>query len=271
MSAEGCSQLYPLAYEIIMSCDPLEKANQSRVLAQRWKDGTIEADPNLCTAVRIEIPGRPERPELVYPQNVPRRAVSSRDGHAAMIHAIAHIEFNAINLAWDAVYRFRDLPASYIDDWVKVADEEAYHFQLLRARLNELGFDYGDFPAHNGLWDMACQTDHDPLERMALVPRVLEARGLDATPKIMRRLQGIGDHQTVDLLENIILKDEIGHVAIGSRWFKHLCAERGLNSETVFLALVKRYLKGSLRGPFNHGARVSAGFSASELELLANL
>ncbi len=247
------------------------KAELTRYLSRQWRDGELATDASDEPVQLIESPGRPARPLLVYPQDVPRRSLSTPEGHAAMIHAITHIEFNAINLAWDAVYRFRALPRAYIDDWIKVADEEAYHFQLLRKRLNDIGYDYGDFPAHNGLWDMACQTAHDPLERMALVPRVLEARGLDATPKIVRRLRAIGDFETVDLLENVILRDEIGHVDIGSRWFRYLCAERGLDSRTVFIDLIKRYLKGALRGPFNQTARRLAGFDQEEMTQLEQL
>lgn len=254
-----------------MEPDAPRKAELSRQLAQQWRDGEVATDPSDEPVQHIESPGRPDRPVLVYPQDVPRRSLSTPEGYAAMIHAITHIEFNAINLAWDAVYRFRAFPRAYIDDWIKVADEEAYHFQLLRKRLNDLGYDYGDFPAHNGLWDMACQTAHDPLERMALVPRVLEARGLDATPKIVRRLRAMADFETVDLLENVILKDEIGHVEIGSRWFRHLCAERELDSRAVFIDLIKRYLKGTLRGPFNQAARRLAGFTAEEMAELERL
>lgn len=263
--------LFSEVLDVIMECDPARKALRSRDLAASWRDGAIVVDDNDAPVRRIDQPGRPSKPELVFPQDVPRRTLSTPEGHAALIHAITHIEFNAINLAWDAVYRFRSLPREYIDDWVRVADEEALHFQLLRRRLNELGYDYGDFPAHNGLWDMACQTAADSLERMALVPRVLEARGLDATPKILRRLAAINDHETVDLLENVILRDEVGHVEIGSRWFKYLCAERGLDSEKVFIDLIKRYLKGTLRGPFNLAARRLAGFSQEEITALEQL
>lgn len=264
-------RLYVDALSIIMDTDAQRKARSTRLLAQQWRDGALTADLNDAPVRLIESPGRPERPVLVYPQDVPRRSMSTPEGHGAMIHAIAHIEFNAINLAWDAVYRFRDLPRAYIDDWIRVADEEAYHFQLLCQRLSDLGYEYGDFAAHNGLWDMACQTSHDPLDRMALVPRVLEARGLDATPKIVRRLRAIGDYETVDLLENVIMRDEIGHVEIGSRWFRYLCAERGLDSQAVFIDLIKRYLKGALRGPFNQAARRLAGFSQDEMAQMEQL
>ena len=160
------------------------------------------------------------------------RRVSSAEGHAALLHAIAHIEFNAINLALDCVYRFRGLAADFYTGWADVAAEEASHFGLVCERLRALGHDYGDFPAHNGLWEMTVKTAHDPLARMALVPRVLEARGLDATPPIMRKLEAIGDAETLRVLE-IILRDEIGHVALGDRWFRHFCALRGVEPEAT--------------------------------------
>ena len=177
---------------------------------------------------------------------------------------------NAINLALDAVYRFRDMPQQYYSDWVSVAAEEAYHFTLLRDRLRELNCEYGDLPAHNGLWDMAQKTAFDPMVRMALVPRVLEARGLDVTPEIMKRLSHAGDDKTVEILR-IILRDEVGHVAIGSRWFKFHCDKRGLDSERTFLDLILQYFNGPLRGPFNYKERKQAGFSDAEMQQLEHL
>ena len=187
-----------------------------------------------------------------------------------MIHAIAHIEFNAINLAWDAVYRFRRLPGQFYDDWVRVADEEAYHFQLVRGHLATLGYDYGDFDAHDGLWEMARKTAHDPMVRMALVPRVLEARGLDVTPGIMARLARHGDHAAVAVLE-IILREEVGHVEIGSRWFRYLCDHRGLHPQETFRHLFDRYMTGRRKGPLHRQARLRAGFSEEELDYLEGM
>jgi uncharacterized ferritin-like protein (DUF455 family) len=158
----------------------------------------------------------------------------------------------------------------YFADWVRVADEEAYHFTLLRERLQSLGYDYGDFAAHNGLWEMAQDTAHDVLIRMALVPRVLEARGLDVTPGMIARLRAVGDRETVALLE-IILRDEIGHVEIGTRWFRYLCAQRGVAPEDTFRDLIRRYLKGRIKGPFHRDARLLAGFSEGELESLEQM
>ena len=184
-----------------------------------------------------------------------------------MIHSICHIEFNAINLAWDAVYRFQDMPDKYYDDWVNVAKEEAYHFELLSKHLESLGYSYGDFDAHNGLWESALTTAYDPMVRMALVPRVLEARGLDVTPGIVKKLEGIGDIKAVEILA-IVHHDEIGHVEVGTRWFRYLCEERKLDSEKVFKELINEYMKGILRGPFDHDVRKKAGFTESELLFL---
>ena len=197
-----------------------------------------------------------------------RRRLGSLRGRAALIHAIVHIEFNAINLALDALYRFRDLPDAYYRDWLQVAAEEARHFVMLETRLGELGHQYGDFPAHDGLWRMAVESAHDVLLRMALVPRVLEARGLDVTPGMIRRLQAAGDDQTADILR-IILREEIGHVAIGTYWFRSICTQRDLDSETTFARLLSSHMPAAMHGPLNTEARLKAGFTASELESLA--
>ena len=212
-------------------------------------------------------PGRPEKPRLVDPQRVPKRAFHTLAGRATLIHAIAHIEFNAINLALDAMYRFRGLPLDYYRDWQRVAQEEAQHFALLRAHLQTLGHDYGDFDAHNGLWDMARRTAHDPLVRMALVPRVLEARGLDVTPAMREKLLKHGDRKAAQILD-IIERDEIGHVAIGNRWYGYLCQQRGVDPFATFLRLLQEYEVPNFRPPFHLDARRAAGFSAQELELL---
>ena len=198
---------------------------------------------------------------------MPRRQLNGQENHAALIHALTHIEFNAINLALDAVQRFPDLPPEFHGDWLRVAAEEAEHFSLLRAHLREAGRDYGDFPGHDGLWEMAMKTAHDPLARMALVPRLLEARGLDVTPGIQRKLKGYGDAAGAALLD-IILRDEIGHVAAGDRWFRHLCGERGLQPEAAFLAQLATPGVPRPRRPFNETARLAAGFSAAELAAL---
>lgn len=257
--------LHAAARACIDVCDPAAKVALSHGVAAAWRAGRLRR--NDGSPERIPVPGRPLRPALVAPNRLKKRGLGSAAGRACLVHALAHIEFNAINLAWDAVYRFRALPEAYYDGWVQVADEEASHFALLQERLSEMGYAYGDFPAHNGLWEMACKTDHDPLVRMALVPRVLEARGLDVTPGMMERLRKVGDDRTVSILE-IILRDEIGHVAIGSRWFRFLCARRGLTPENTFRSLLSQYMQGQIKGPFHEQARIEAGFSATELREL---
>lgn len=260
--------LFEAAARCLMACEVEEKLHLTQQTAQAWRDDLLSLD---CKdgPEPIGEPGHPAKPVLVTPDQVPRRGLGTQEGLAALVHAMAHIEFNAINLAWDAVYRFRDLPESYYSDWITVANEEADHFQLLRTRLHELGTDYGDFTAHNGLWDMARRTAYDPMVRMALVPRVLEARGLDATPPIMAKLRAIGDQAALDILD-IVLSDEITHVAVGDRWFRHLCAQRGLAPEATFLHLFNAFDAPRLQPPVNEKARLEAGFSESEIETLAN-
>ena len=212
-----------------------------------------------------DAPGRPSRPRLVSPRCLPQRGLGTPQGRAALVHAVAHIEFNAVNLAWDAAYRFLDMPVGYYRDWVEVASDEARHFALLRGRLRELGHEYGDFDAHDGLWEMARKTAESCLERMALVPRVLEARGLDVTPGMIARLAGVRDDATVAILETI-LREEVAHVAAGSRWFAHCCQRAGVEPETTFRLLVARHGAG-VRPPFNRPARLQAGFSAGEMDV----
>jgi len=212
-------------------------------------------------------PGRPPRPELVDASRVPRRRLGSEAGRAALVHAIAHIEFNAINLALDAAYRFRSMPPEFYRDWVSVAVDEANHFKLLEGRLRQLDSFYGAFPAHNGLWEMAEKTADSCLVRMALVPRVLEARGLDVTPWMIQRLAAMGDRETIDILE-VILSEEVRHVAIGTRWYRYCCALDKRDPLATFLELLKQNYPGSLRGPFNLEARFAAGFTPEEMTAL---
>ncbi len=213
------------------------------------------------------LPGRPERPTLVLPSALKTRAVGTLEGRACLIHALTHIEANAINLALDIIWRFDTMPEAFYRDWWQVAQEEALHFELLAAHLRTLGHDYGDFPAHDGLWDMASKTRHDLLARLALVPRTLEARGLDATPAIRNKLVSVGDQAAARILD-IILRDEIGHVAIGNRWFRQLCAQRGLEPVTTYAMLAQQYAAPVLKGPFNLSARRAAGFEEAELDAL---
>jgi uncharacterized ferritin-like protein (DUF455 family) len=215
------------------------------------------------------IPGRPAAPPLVSPRELKHRAVTSVEGRAALLHALAHIEFNAINLALDALWRFDGLPAEYYDDWLQVAAEEAYHFSLLSTHLKTLGdgYHYGCFPAHDGLWEMARRTSGDWLARLALVPRTLEARGLDASPPIRAKLASAGDAEGAAILD-IILRDEIGHVAIGNRWYRWGCERAGCDPIETYARLAAQYNAPRLRGPFNLEARRAAGFDDDELAAL---
>ncbi|WP_462321691.1 ferritin-like domain-containing protein [Halochromatium sp.] len=258
-----------LAATCLAETDPATKVALTRQVTARWAAGEIASDtpPDWRP---LDTPGRPAKPVLVDARELPKRKLSTPEGLVSLVHAVAHIEFNAINLAWDAVQRFPQMPKSFKSDWIQVAAEEAEHFVLMQERLQTLGQDYGDLPAHDGLWDMACRTAGDVLERMALVPRVLEARGLDVTPGMIERLGRIGDHDTADRLA-IILRDEIGHVAIGSRWFHHLCDERGLEPQATSLAMIQRHLRGEVRCPLNRSDRRRAGFNESELDDLEEL
>ena len=258
--------LYGAAHACLMAVTAEEKVFLTQQAAQAWRDGRLPRKAGGRVEA-IPEPGRPEAVKLVRPRDLPRRKPVNREGRAVLFHALCHIEFNAINLAWDAVYRFRDMPDDYYGDWIRVAGEEAYHFTLLRDHLRGLGHDYGDFPAHNGLWEMAMETAYDVLARMALVPRCLEARGLDVSPGIKQKLLDNGDTEGAALLD-IILRDEIGHVAIGNRWFHYLCGQRGLDPMPAFQALLDRHMKGRLQGPFHLEARRQAGFTEEELAYL---
>ena len=230
----------------------------------------LEPAAELSAAPDIPLPGRPARPPLIAPADVPQRSPFTPEGMAALLHAIAHIEFNAINLALDAVWRFAGMPVDFYRDWLRVAAEEATHFGLLRSHLQSLGHDYGDFPAHDGLWEMCVKTQHDITARMALVPRTLEARGLDATPLIQARLRKVNTPaalRTIEILD-VILRDEIGHVAIGNRWYGWLCAQQGLDPLAHYRVLARRHEAPRLRPPFNDAARLAAGFSQQELDYL---
>nr|WP_221187489.1 ferritin-like domain-containing protein [Luteimonas sp. RC10] len=255
------------ARQCLDACDPDTKVALTRHHAARQRAGRLPLPASPPPPEPIRMPGRPPRPRLVHPRELPRRGLGSDEGRAAFVHAIAHIELNAIDLAWDAVYRFRGLPVAFYADWVAIADDEARHFVLLRDRLRAFGRDYGDFDAHNGLWEMCEKTAHDGLARMALVPRVLEARGLDVTPGMIVKLRALGDDATADILE-IILREEIPHVAAGSRWFRWYCARDGIDPEPRFRELLTDYARSVLHGPFNLDARAAAGFSAEELAAL---
>ena len=261
------TSLFEAAAECLAAADPDEKVALTHRHAAAFARGELHIPADAPPPDPIRMPGRPPRPRLVHPRELPKRGLGSDEGRAAFLHAIAHIELNAIDLGWDAVYRFRGLPEGFYRDWSQVADDEARHFVLLRDRLRELGFDYGDFDAHNGLWEMCEKTAHDGLARMALVPRVLEARGLDVTPGMIARLRGMGDARTVEILETI-LREEVAHVAAGSRWYRWYCEGGGVEPRARFRELLQEYASGYLRGPFNIEARLLAGFDEDELESL---
>ncbi len=250
--------------------NPFKKSTAVRQLAQSWRDGDVSLDTEeslSAAALALSIPGRPEKPELVHPKVLKNRSMRTLEGRAALIHALAHIEFNAINLSLDAVWRFSAMPEQFYTDWLSVADEESYHFSLLNEHLESLGYAYGDLPGHNGLWEMTERTKADVLDRMALVPRVLEARGLDATPSIKNKLVQAGDQRAGEILD-IILRDEIGHVAIGNHWFNWLCEARALDPLTSFEAIALKHDAPRMRPPFNIPAREAAGFTADEIAYL---
>lgn len=244
-----------------------EKAEGVKALALAWRRGEVFLCAEHALAASDGIPGRPERPELVPPVAVKHRSMRTAEGRAALIHALAHIEFNAINLALDAIWRFPGMPSDYYADWLRVAAEEALHFSLLASHLRTLGYAYGDFAAHNSLWEMADKTKGDILARIALVPRTLEARGLDASPPVRAKLAQAGDIAAAEILD-IILRDEIGHVAVGNRWYAWLCLARGLDPVAAYAELAAQYKAPPLRGPFNLEARRAAGFSEEELAAL---
>ncbi|KAF1008553.1 MAG: hypothetical protein GAK28_00975 [Luteibacter sp.] len=262
--------LHAAARRCLDAADPAEKVRLTFATWDALCRDELRPDEASPPALPIALPGRPERPRLVSPRELSQRGLGSAEGRAALVHAIAHIEFNAIDLAWDAVYRFRGKPVAYYRDWASCANDEARHYTMLSGRLAELGHAYGDFDAHNGLWDMAEKTAHSDTARMALVPRVLEARGLDVTPGMMDRLRKQGDDRTVAILD-VILREEVAHVAAGTRWFHYCCERDGIEPEATFATLLNDYMHGSLRGPFNLDARREAGFSESELTWLGTL
>ena len=248
--------------ELLALADPVAKAQAVSALDRQ---GPVDCALHLQASAPV--PGRSERPVLVPHTQIRQISLANPRGHAALLHAIVHIERNAIDLALDICWRFAALPVAFYRDWLQVAVEEAYHFTLLREHLLSLGFDYGDFAAHNGLWEMAERTQDDLLARVALVPRTLEARGLDASPAVKAKLLGIGDVKGGEILD-IILRDEIGHVATGNRWYGWLCAQRSLDPVATYAALTVKYQAPKLRRPFNLDARRAAGFSDAELTAL---
>jgi len=258
--------VYQQIQDVLLEENPQQKSDAVDKLYQRWCSGKLIRSPDLAI-LPIEVPGRPDLPRLVDPRRLSRRSTSTDAGRIGLLHAIAHIEFNAINIALDAAYRFRQMPDRFVTDWLLVASEEARHFSLLNRYLRDSGSFYGELDAHNGLWEMVCKTREDVLHRMALVPRVMEARGLDVTPAMIKRFSNIGDYRAVEILQ-VIYGDEIGHVRIGNYWYQYLCKQRQLDAIDTFRELVDLYLNGKLRGPFNWPARLEAGFEADELSAI---
>ena len=264
-------ELRQSALEILALTDAQSKVSRVFQLFDDYQQQLVSLNlSDVLNPHNLVLPGRPEKPELIPPLQVAKRKMDSVEGRASLLHSLAHIEFNAMNLALDAIWRFSDMPQQYYEDWLKVAKEESYHFSLVNEHMQSFGFSYGDFSAHNSLWEMVERTTDSVIARMALVPRTMEARGLDAVPGIRDRFKQIKDVKAVEILE-IILHDEIGHVFIGNRWFNFLCSNAGLSPITAYRELAQKYHAPTLRGPFNFEARQQAGFTSEELDLLESL
>jgi uncharacterized ferritin-like protein (DUF455 family) len=257
------NELRARALYCLLERDPQAKARAVADMAE----AALRIAPEAPLSTAEEIPGKPDRPELVPPLQVGRRSMATVEGRAMLIHALAHIEFNAVNLSLDALWRFPGMPSEYYTDWLQVAKEEATHFSMLAAHLQTLGFAYGDFPAHASLWEMVEKTCDDVMARMALVPRTLEARGLDAIPPLRAKIAQAGDMAAAKILD-IILHDEVGHVEIGNRWYGYLCEQRGMEPVSTYATLCIQYKAPVLKGPFNLEARRRAGFTEEELQSL---
>lgn len=258
--------LYQQAKNCFLLADPDEKLALTYDVAGAWDSGQLEWKEGELPELLNE-PGRPDKPEIVFPRDVKKRKLKSEVGRAALIHALTHIELTAINLAWDSIYRYRDMPKEYYADWVQCAKEEAEHFNMLRNKLREMGYDYGSFPAHNELWKMAVTTSGDLMDRMGIIHRVFEARALDVVPNTIKKFENMNDQSMVKAL-NVICNDEIGHVSAGSKWFKYRCEQEQLDPDKTFIRLLETYMKHPLSGPFNHEARLQTGFSQVELDYL---
>ncbi len=265
--------LYEQAKDCFLTVDPDEKLQLSLEIVGAWDGGLLEwqeADPLIQQPLLLNQPGRLDKPVYVDVHKVKNRGFKSIQQRASLIHALAHIELTAVNLSWDSIYRYRHMPKDYYADWVQTAKEESQHFYLLRQRLRDMGYDYGDFPVHNELWQMAVDTADDLMARMAIVHRVLEARALDVVPFSEAKFRSIGDSQTADALV-IIANDEIGHVNSGSRWFRYRCEQERVDPDKMFFTLMQKYLKSTPKGPFNREARMKAGFSLAEMQELERL
>ena len=258
--------IFDYAKICLQSADIEQKLATTHEAWQKLQAGGLSFKSNQPVG-SIALTQFPARPQLLPPRSMAKRNLNTSEGVAAMFHALAHIEFNAINLALDAIWRFPNLPEDYYKDWLKVAQEESYHFELLSNYLIGIGYGYGSFDAHNSLWEMVEKTKNDPLARMALVPRTMESRGLDALPLIRKRFIQINDKEMTSILE-VILNDEVGHVEVGNRWFNYHCQQQGLDPIQAYADLVQKYDAPKLRGPFNYAARKAAGFTDAELAAL---
>jgi uncharacterized ferritin-like protein (DUF455 family) len=256
------------ALQSLLETDPASKCAGVAAMLDAWRAGSLPLDSAAVLAEPAAIPGRPARPQLVPPRLVGRRSMATVEGRAMLVHALAHIEFNAVNLALDALWRFPGMPDGYYADWLRVAAEEASHFTLLTRHLETLGHAYGDFAGHDSLWEMVAKTAGDVLARMALVPRTMEARGLDAIPPLRAKLAQAGDLAAARILD-VLLRDEVGHVEIGNRWYCYLCGQRGLEPVATYDDLTVQYKAPVLKGPFNVEGRRAAGFTEAELARFA--
>ncbi len=250
------------ARAVVTKADTSQKVAIAEHAASAWFGRRLSLGALRTAAPMPDRPGRPDRPQLLPPRDMPRRSTEGLRGRIALLHALAHIELNAIDMTWDLIGRFvsEPMPQSFFDDWVRVGLEEARHFAMLTARLGELGAAYGDLPAHDGLWQSAQATGNSLIARVAIVPLVLEARGLDVSPGLIERLELAGDRESAAAI-SIIYRDELGHVAVGARWFRYLCARQALAPEPTFHALVRQYFRGTIRPPFNDRARAEAGLT----------
>lgn len=258
------------ARAIVMATEPEDKIDLAKAAARDWRSRRLSLGLRSAAVTMPNRPGRPLQPPLLHPRDMPRRSTSGLRGRIALLHALAHIELNAIDMTWDLIGRFFDAPVphSFFDDWVKVGLDEARHFALLAQRLAELGSGYGALPAHDGLWQSAQDTGHDLLARVAIVPLVLEARGLDVTPSMISRMTDAGDLDSANVLE-VIYQDEKRHVAFGCKWFRFLCARHAREPETTFHSLVRAHFRGRVKPPFNDDARAKAGLTPGFYKPLA--
>ncbi|MBD1549315.1 ferritin-like domain-containing protein [Roseibium aggregatum] len=260
------------ARAIVRAGDTSEKVRLAHATARAWFRRELALGSPSRDGAMPDRPGRPDKPVLLAPRDMPKRALGGDAGRLALIHSLAHIELNAVDLTWDLIGRFADirLPRSYYDDWVRVGLEEAKHFSMLEDRLAKLGARYGDLPAHDGLWQAAQETGHDLAARLAIIPLVLEARGLDITPPMIEKAESLGDADTARAL-SVIYRDEKNHVAFGAKWFRFLCDRIGIRPEPAFHGYVRRHFKGALKPPFNDRARSEAGLTPGFYKPLVRL